>query len=102
MVNLDVRALKRACRSDVSQTYRLWELWSKGKLKFPSFASINDMGPGHHEPLLCPHCHSVNSLEFLEQDDYEEMSEGQASDYLAGMWGISICTVCNHEIEWEA
>ena len=35
MANLDIEALKIACRSDVWQTYRLWQMWRKGDLKIP-------------------------------------------------------------------
>lgn len=35
MADLSIDALKEACRSDVSQTYRLWQLHQRGELKFP-------------------------------------------------------------------
>jgi hypothetical protein len=35
MADLPLEALKEACRSDVSQTYRLWQLHQRGELKFP-------------------------------------------------------------------
>jgi len=35
MADLPLDALKAACRSDVSQTYRLWQLHQRGALKFP-------------------------------------------------------------------
>ena len=61
---------------------------------------IDMIGPGHQALILCPHCHSVYSLELVDEDS-EEMSEGQASDYEAGMWGVSICSTCGHEVDWD-
>ncbi|MGA2056011.1 MAG: hypothetical protein ABSG88_11925 [Bradyrhizobium sp.] len=101
---LDIEALKVACKSDVWQTYRLWDLWRKGMIKVPAPRAIKDgedfVGPGHHMPALCPSCHSANSLELIDEDP-EEMSEGQASDYLAGMFGCAVCCACGAEIDWE-
>lgn len=105
MAALDIEALKLACKSDVWQTYRLWDLWRKGTIKIPPPRAIKDdddqVGPGHHLPELCSSCHSANSLELIDEDP-EEMSEGQASDYLAGMFGCAICCACGAEIDWEA
>jgi Zn ribbon nucleic-acid-binding protein len=58
------------------------------------------LGPGHHSPTRCPSCNAGNSLELVEEDT-GEMSEGQASDYLAGMFGSSVCRECGHVIDWE-
>jgi hypothetical protein len=104
-VKLDVEALKVACRSDVQQTYRLWELWRSGQLIIPEQRTSAekdepfDIGPGHHMPALCPSCHSVATLVLLEHD-MEEMSEGQASDYLAGLYGSACCEACGFEFDW--
>jgi hypothetical protein len=104
MATLDIEALKLACKSDVWQTYRLWDLWRKGTIKVPPPRAIKDdedfVGPGHHMPALCPSCHSANSLELIDEDP-EEMSEAQASDYLAGMFGCAVCCACGTEIDWE-
>lgn len=109
MADLDIAALTAACRSDVWQTWRLWELWTKGALKSasgfprrrPEAPDPFDVGPGHHAPQTCPHCGDVGSLELVEMDpDDEDMSEGQASDYEAGLWGVSICATCHHELDW--
>lgn len=104
MATLDIEALKLACKSDVWQTYRLWDLWRKGTIKIPPPRAIKDdedfVGPGHHMPALCPSCHSANSLELIDEDP-EEMSEAQASDYLAGMFGCATCCACGTEIDWE-
>jgi hypothetical protein len=107
MSDLDIDALKLACRSDVWQTYRLWELWRSDKLQIPPPATprergadIDISGPGHHMPTLCPHCHSANSLEFID-DDPDEMSEGQLADYMAGTFGAAGCHACGHQFDWE-
>jgi hypothetical protein len=107
MMDLDIELLKVACKSDVWQTFRLWDLWRKGQLKIPAARPIvskddgNDfVGPGHHMPSLCSSCHSANSLELIEEDP-DEMSEGQASDYLAGMFGCAVCCACGMEVDWE-
>lgn len=109
MASLDIESLTRACRSDVWQTWRLWKLWEAGKLldaapRTPRRIEADDphdVGPGHHAPDICPHCGDVSSLELVELDtDEDEMSEGQASDYEAGMWGVSICQTCHEETLW--
>jgi hypothetical protein len=51
-------------------------------------------------PAFCPSCHSANSLELIDEDP-EEISDAQASDYLAGMSGCAICCACGKEIDWE-
>jgi hypothetical protein len=107
MANLDIEALKVACRSDVWQTYRLWQLWRKGHLKIPEPRNgfrieREDMfvvGPGDHMPALCPRCHAVNTLILIEYD-MDEMSEGQQADYLAGVSGTAFCDACEHEFDW--
>jgi hypothetical protein len=107
VANLDIEELKEACRSDVWQTYRLWELWSKGELLIPEPRArssrepddIFDVGPGHHMPEICPGCHAVNTL-FLVEYDTDEMSEGQLADYLAGVSGTAICDSCGIESDW--
>lgn len=108
MANLDTEALTAACRSDVMQTWRLWQHWTKGELKAAAVAPRRteapdpfDVGPGHHAPETCPHCGDVGSLELVEMDtDEDEMTEGQASDYEAGLWGVSICATCHQEVDW--
>ncbi len=104
MADLDIEALKVACKSDVWQTYRLWDLWRKGTIRIPPPRATKDdedfVGPGHHMPTFCPSCHSANSLELIDEDP-EEMSEGQASDYSNGMFGCAVCSACGAEIDWE-
>lgn len=104
--SLDIEELKEACRSDVNQTYRLWIEHNNGTLKNPvksrrSRGERIDLGPspGHHMPELCPNCHDVGSLEFIEWDT-EEMTDGQFAEYIAGTQGSAICQSCGHEIDW--
>jgi hypothetical protein len=58
-----------------------------------------DVGPGHHMPAICPSCHAVNTSIFIEHDP-DEMSEGQLTDYEAGMFGTSYCEACEVEFDW--
>ena len=107
IANLDLAGLKEACRSDVWQTFRLWEMWSGGTLKVPEqrvrqrreIDDPLDVGPGHHMPDLCPKCHAVHTLILIEHDP-DEMSEGQLADYDAGMFGTSYCQACETEFDW--
>ncbi len=107
MEALTLNELKVACRSDVSHTYRLWRAHVSGKLLFPQRMQREwgggfekgDVGPGHHMPNECPHCHDVGSLEFIEWDT-EDMTEGQFADYMAGLHGSAVCQTCQHEIDW--
>ena len=54
--------LVTACRSDVLQTWRLWQLWKSDQLQLPKRTRPDDdpfdVGPGHHAPILrvCPKC----------------------------------------------
>jgi len=107
IANLNIDELKEACRSDVWQTYRLWELWCKGRLQIPEprpsvgreRVDIFDVGPGHHMPDLCPHCHAANTLILIEYDT-DEMSEGQLADYLNGVSGTALCEACEFEFDY--
>jgi hypothetical protein len=106
MALLDLEAIQVACKSDVSQTYRLWELWHAGKLKVPSRKQLANVsvdafvvGAGDHMPTICPYCHSSYSLELIDQES-SEMSEGEESDYLAGLHGQVFCTVCKNEFDY--
>jgi hypothetical protein len=102
MASLDIDGLKEACRSDVWQTHRLWQLWCDGKLQMPERREQEDpfdVGPGHHMPELCPRCHAINTLLLIEYDE-DEMSEGQQADYNAGISGTSYCDACEFEFDW--
>ncbi len=107
MGTLAIDELKIACKSDVSQTYRLWQGHVNKSLEIPQswkksgfgFEEFGDVGPGHHMPKECPNCHDVGSMEFVEWDT-DEMTEGQLSDYLAGLHGSVVCLTCNNEIDY--
>jgi hypothetical protein len=103
---LTLNELKIACRSDVSQTYRLWKLYEAEKLRVPykryqpsSSSSFQEMGPGDHMPDQCPNCGAVQSLEFLPWET-EDMSDGQLADYEAGFYGSAFCRHCKMTIEF--
>lgn len=106
MANLDLHSLKEACKSDVIQTYRLWQLHNEGELKAPErtpreFGRSEWIGgPGHHMPDICPECHDAGSVEFVESD-IEEMTDGQFAEYMAGTQGIAVCNTCNSIVAWN-
>lgn len=66
----------------------------------PPTRNDSDAGPGHHSPARCPACNAADSLDLIDEDT-DDMSEGQASDYLAGMFGSSVCRECGHVVDWE-
>lgn len=110
MTELDIQRLKDACQSDVDQTHRLWQLEQWGILKCPvkvkSYKDdfIDDYGgPGSFAPRICPVCLDVACLVFieLEPEEYDDMTEGQMAEYLAGTWGTLYCTSCGHYLDYE-
>lgn len=109
MSELSLEQLKEACRSDVSQTYRLWQAYEKKCLRMPTrragsrdigYEDEGSVGPGAHMPSVCPNCHDVGSLIFMDADT-EDMTEGQFADYVAGAWGFSICETCGDHNFWQ-
>lgn len=105
MSGLDLKTLKEACQSDVSQTYRLWLAHSQGTLRAPERmyrTGISDLmgGPGSHMPDICPNCHDVGSIMFVESDT-EEMTDGQFAEYFAGTQGVAICMSCQMLVAWN-
>ena len=107
MVNLDLAALQEACKCDVSQTWRLWKLHQVGKLEAPYKRRITSTGenwqggPGSFMPDLCPICHDVGSLEFIDWDDEDDLTDGQMAEYMAGTQGSAVCSTCNHVLNWN-
>lgn len=103
MPDLPLGEVVRACRSDVRQTWRLWEMWQAGTLKTPTRGvdADPDPGPGHHAPAwsTCPACGDANSLILLDMDP-GEMSEGEEADYMMGNWGVLYCLTCQAEFDW--
>ncbi len=91
MAELSLKELKRACRSDVRQTYRLLKLHEAGKIRLPASreqyrGSRQDDDDGYGPE---PHCHLPGSPGDYMPLDTSEMSEGQEAMYLAGMWGVT-------------
>jgi hypothetical protein len=115
METLDLEKLKNACRSDVWQAKRLWDLYQTGQLTIPARPTSSHFragadwlaeaggGPGDHAPRQCPVCGDVASLVFveLEPDDFDDLTEGQQADYLAGLWGTIFCTTCEQFFDYE-
>lgn len=101
MAGLPMDALVRACRSDVLQTWRLWEMRLARTLVTPGRNEEMDPGPGHHAPQwsTCPACGDAQSLTLIEMDT-DEMSEGEEADYMAGNWGVLHCLTCRAEFDW--
>lgn len=106
MAMLDLRGLKTACRSDVSQTYRLWLLYKERRLRHPiqrpSIEAFVEAfsGIGNHMPKGCEHCGAVNTLESVEMN-VEGLSDGQLADYEAGLRGFAHCNACGHNFSWH-
>ena len=109
MSELSLEQLKEACRSDVSQTYRLWQAYVGKSLRMPTKGAGSrdvghedegDIGPGGHMPSVCPNCHDVGSLIFVDADT-DDMTEGQFADYVAGAWGFFVCETCGDHNFWQ-
>lgn len=110
---LDLNELEEACKSDVSQTYRLWQKYMDGTLEYPQQRyrkrrSSDEReyaldGPGSQLvlPPVCPCCGDVGSLviEDYEPEDIEDMTDGQLADYMAGWDAIVVCESCGSIIE---
>lgn len=105
MNSLDAAALRNACKSDVQQTYRLWRLYTAGTLQIPSKRSFGGGdwrgGPGSFMPDLCPSCHDVGSLLFIDWDDEDALTDGQFAEYMAGTQGSAVCATCNCVFNWN-
>jgi len=85
MTSLNLAALKIACRSDVSQTYRIFLKWMDGSLMIPKETSRR--AATVDIPLI--HHHLPNPFPYNYIDlDLDDMTEGQMAEYLAGTWGI--------------
>ncbi len=103
MAGLSMEALVHACRSDVRQTWRLWEMWLARTLvtRGRSGDGVDrDPGPGHHAPQwsTCPACGDAQSLVLIDMDT-DEMSEAEEADYMAGNWSVLHCLTCLAEFD---
>jgi hypothetical protein len=100
---LKLEELKIACRSDVSQTYRLFQRHISGILQVPTSRWTTQSNGSERSysdaPRECPSCHALNCLQEVEWDT-DEMTDGQLSDYLAGMYGSAECRRCGDVIDW--
>lgn len=85
MCKLNLMELKKANRSDLSQTYRLYRRWESGKLIYP-YRCIRPSGR-NGVPMVGIHS-QLPPREYIDLDT-EEMTDGQMAEYLAGTWGIS-------------
>ncbi|MGA9061549.1 MAG: ribonuclease H-like domain-containing protein [Terracidiphilus sp.] len=102
MEALTLAELKVACRSDVSQTHRLFHRFLAGGLQFPSRtrrAMNEEAAEPDKIPTECPSCLAPNSLEPVECDT-QQMSEGQLADNISGMWGTAVCRKCGEIALW--
>lgn len=104
MSALNLDELKIACKSDVEQTYGLWQLRQNGKIIYPAFPTFKNIGydedgaenwPGSQLdlPSICPGCEVPGTLVSVDPD-YDEMTEGQAADYEAGWRHDLMCRHC--------
>lgn len=88
ILELDLEKLKIACKSDVRQTYKLWQLYSKKKLKYPEKyipkydLYFDEPGPAH--PIL-------ERFPMIDEkygpDIIGNMSDANQSEYLALLEG---------------
>ena len=92
--NLEPSAIKTACKSDVNQLYRLYKLYSCGRLRVPLISLTRK----HYNQLpfrgICPICKDAASIVEMPYDT-SQMTEGQLAEYLAGTFGTIRCTTCN-------
>lgn len=97
--NQNIAVIKEACRSDVSQTNRLFRLYEHGSLKVPMVGLTRKNYKELPFGGICPICKDVASIVEMPWDT-EGMSEGQLSHYLNGEYGTLRCTSCNAFFEW--
>lgn len=87
MASLNLAALKIACRSDVSQTHRIFLKWMDGSLIVPENTFCRKSQVRGDRPLVHSHLPDPFPYQYVDQD-CEDMTEGQMAEYLAGTWGI--------------
>lgn len=74
-----LKKLEESCLSDVRQINELWKLHEKGSLKYPT------KSPYKH--TFTPENNAVNENEIdIDEDFYEDMTEGQMADAMAGFY----------------
>lgn len=51
--------------------------------------------PGADMPQVCPYCKEKGTLEFMDEESDEEMTDGEHSEYLSGRVGCAACNNCD-------
>jgi len=96
--NLEISAIKKACKSDVNQLYRLYKLYSRGRLRVP----LISLTKKHYGQMpfrgICPICKDAASIVEMPHD-VSQMTEGQLAEYLAWNFRTIRCTTCNSWFE---
>jgi hypothetical protein len=104
MSALGLEEVKLACRSDVFQTYRLYQRFVDGILVIPPKQAWNASRQEEERsysnvPLQCPSCDVCGSLEEIEWET-DDMTDGQLAEYLAGTYGTAACRKCGDVVDW--
>jgi hypothetical protein len=81
----------------VEQAKAARSVWTE---RNPHHDDYFNAGPGHHKPSRCPDCGVVGKLAPIEPDQ-DQMSEGEETEYEAGMWGFAFCRACQSNIFWQ-
>lgn len=92
--NLDPAAIRAACKSDVSQTYRLYRHYMSGRLQVPLIGLSRKVYRDLPFGGVCPACRDAASIVEMPTDT-SQMTEGQALPYMFGELGSLRCTTCN-------
>jgi hypothetical protein len=87
MQHFDLEHLKVASRSDVEQTYALWNLYTAGTLKYP--AKYEGYGAFVVESLSSPNLvlEYAGAMGSPDTADFETMSDGEQAEYVALLEG---------------
>ncbi len=87
MSALDLADLRVACRSDVSQTHRLFQKLVDGSLVIPENTFRRRAQARSDMPLIHSHLPDPFPYQYIDLD-CDDMTEGESAEYLAGTWGI--------------
>lgn len=103
MATKSLKNVKVACQSDVSQTHRLYERHVNGTLVIP-WKDENRWNGGDeysytNVPRECPWCLGKDCLEEISWD-LDDMTDGQLSNYLQGMYGSAECQICRRIVDF--
>lgn len=83
-----------ACKDDVRLTYALYLKHLGGALESPWIKGSQTIREMMKLIKQCPSCKAKDAY-LLVEEDFEEMSEGQMAEYLAGNFGTVVCKICN-------